>query len=191
MNHFSVAMLVASKRSGSINRRLAKAIERLAPPEIHFFDVELYDLPFYDGDLEANRPESVRLFTKVIAEADAVSIVSPEFNRSIPAVLKNAIDWGSKPLTENIWKDKVIGMTGASPGAIGTGIGQQHLRQILSILGGFVLPGEAYISFKTPDMIDDDGIIADESVENFIRAYVERFYSFIVALNGNTKTLPD
>lgn len=179
MTAISIAMLVGSKRTGSINRRLAKAIERIAPSDMRFFDVPMYDMPFYHGDLEADRPESVRAFTNAIAKADAVSIVTPEFNRSIPAVLKNAIDWGSKPLMENVWKDKVIGMTGASPGAIGTGIGQQHLRQILSILGSFVLPGEVYISFKTPDMIDDDGKVADKSVEDFLRAYTERFHAFI------------
>lgn len=177
-------MLVASNRTGSINRRLAKAIENLAPEGMTFFDVSMYDMPFYNGDLEGNRPESVNAFTQAVAKADAVSIVTPEFNRSIPGALKNAIDWGSKPLIDNVWKDKVIGMTGASPGAIGTGIGQQHLRQILSILGGFVLPGEVYISFKTPDMIDDEGKVSDKSVEDFIRAYVERLYAFISQMRG-------
>lgn len=182
MTDISVAMLVASTRTGSINRRLARAIERLAPAGMTFFDVPMYDMPFYNGDLESDRPASVRTFTQAIARADAVSIVTPEFNRSIPASIKNAIDWGSKPLTENIWKDKVVGMTGTSPGAIGTAIGQQHLRQILSILGSFVLPGEVYISFKTPDMIDDDGNVADKGVEDFIRAYVERLHAYILRM---------
>lgn len=178
----SVAMLVGSTRTGSINRRLAKAIERLAPEGMRFFDVPMDNLPFYHGDLEADRPTAVRDFTRAIAGADAVSIVTPEFNRSIPAVLKNAIDWGSKPLTENVWRDKVVGATGASPGAIGTGIGQQHLRQVLAVIGAHVLPGEVYISFKTPEMIDDDGNVGDAAVEQFLRAYVERFRTLIVRL---------
>lgn len=182
MTAFSVAMLVGSARTGSINRKLAKAIERLAPADMQFIDVPMYDMPFYHGDLEPDRPAPVRDFTRAIAQADAVSIVAPEFNRSIPAVLKNAIDWGSKPTAENVWRDKVVGMTGTTPGAIGTAIGQQHLRQVLSILGSYVLPGEVYISFKTPDMIDDDGVVADKGVEEFLRSYVERFHDYVARL---------
>lgn len=179
MTKFTVAMLVASTRTGSMNRRLAKAIERLSPADLRFIDVPMYDMPHYHGDLETDRPKSVVDFTRAIANADAVSIVTPELNRSIPGVLKNAIDWGSKPFAENIWRDKVVGMTGASPGAIGTAIGQQHLRQILSILGAFVLPGEVYIGFKSPDMIDADGNVADPAVEDFLRAYAQRFHALI------------
>lgn len=179
MTEFTVAMLVASTRTGSINRRLARAIERVSPAGLHFIDVPMYDMPHYQGDLEADRPASVVAFTRAIADADAVSIVTPEFNRSIPGVLKNAIDWGSKPYADNVWRDKVVGMTGASPGAIGTAIGQQHLRQILSILGAFVLPGEVYIGFKSPDMIDADGHVADPAVEDFLRAYAQRFHGLI------------
>jgi len=102
----------------------------------------------YNGDLEVDRPAAVRRFTDECNRAEAFLVVMPEFNRSLPAVLKNAIDWGSKPLTENVWRDKPIAMTGTSPGAIGTAVGQQHLRQILGILGAAVLGGEAYISFK-------------------------------------------
>ncbi|HEY0941950.1 MAG TPA: NADPH-dependent FMN reductase [Steroidobacter sp.] len=184
MTSIRVAMLVASARTGSINRRLAKAIECLSPAGMRYFEVPMYEMPFYHGDLEADRPRSVRDFTDAIAAADAVSIVTPEFNRSIPAVLKNAIDWGSKPLGANVWKDKVIAMTGASPGAIGTAVGQQHLRQILSILGGLVLPGEVYISFKSPDMIDDGGRVADKNVEDFLRAYAERFHAFVMRMRA-------
>jgi chromate reductase, NAD(P)H dehydrogenase (quinone) len=101
----------------------------------------------------------------------------PEFNRSLPAVLKNAIDWGSKPVTENVWRDKPVAMTGTSPGAIGTAVGQQHLRQILGILGAAVLGGEAYICYK-PDLIGSDGRLQDPTTEAFLRAYLERFAVF-------------
>jgi chromate reductase len=184
MTELHVASLIASNRTGSINRRLARAIERLAPDSMHFTEVPMYDMPFYNGDFEGDRPQPVRDFTAAIAGADIVSIVSPEFNRSIPAILKNAIDWGSKPYGSNVWRDKVIGMTGASPGAIGTAIGQQHLRQILSILGGYVLPGEVYIGFKTPDMIEEDGSIPDADVAEFLRAYVERLHAFALRMRA-------
>jgi chromate reductase, NAD(P)H dehydrogenase (quinone) len=174
-SQLEVAMLVASTRKGSINERLARAVERTAPATLHFKRVHFDMLPFYNGDLEGNRPDSVNDFVNRIRQADAVCIVTPEYNRSIPAVLKNAIDWGSKPNDSNVWRDKVIAMTGASNGGIGTAVGQQHLRQILAILGAVVLPGEAYISFKTPDMIDADGSVSDDSVRNFIAGFASRF----------------
>lgn len=178
MSQIKVAMLVGSHRTGSINRKLAKAIEKLAPDDMLFHWVEMTEMPFYNGDLESNRPQEVRAFTQAISASDAVCIVTPEFNRSIPAALKNAIDWGSKPPAENVWRNKVVAMTGTSPGAIGTALGQQHLRQILSVIGAYVLPGEVYISFKTPDMIDEDGNVNDDSVRDFIDAFVGRFHAF-------------
>ena len=88
-------------------------------------------------------------------------------------MLKNAIDWASKPADRNVWNGKVVAITGASPGAIGTALAQQHLRQILAILSAVVLPGEVYIGYKSPNMIDAAGEVADESVRNFIAAFVQ------------------
>jgi chromate reductase len=176
---FDVVMLVASRRTGSLNERLARAIERTAPKSLAFERVSMYEMPFYDGDLEVKRPEAVNRFAARIQKADAVCMVTPEYNRSIPAVLKNAIDWASKPMGHNMWRDKIVAMAGASPGAIGTAVAQQHLRQIMSILYAHVLPGEIYISFKTPDMIDADGNIADQSVNEFLTAFGARFAHFL------------
>ncbi|RJE82085.1 NAD(P)H-dependent oxidoreductase [Paracoccus onubensis] len=172
-------MLVASLRKESINLKLAKAIELYAPQSLRFDYIRMDDMPYYNGDLEGQRPESVQRFTDSIRAADGVCCVTPEYNRSIPALLKNAIDWGSKPSADNVWHNKVLAMTGASPGGIGTAVAQQHLRQILAILGCIVMPGEAYISFKTPDMIQPDGSIADESVREFITAFGARFTELI------------
>jgi chromate reductase len=172
-------MLVGSIRRESINLRLARAIEQLAPANLRFERVRMDDMPFYNADLEADRPEPVRRFVAAIEAVYAVCIVTPEYNRSIPGLVKNAIDWGSKPADRNVWRDRVIGMTGASPGAIGTALAQQHLRQTLSILGATVLPGEVYISFKTPDMIDAEGHIADDSVRGFLTAFIGRFAKLI------------
>jgi chromate reductase len=172
-------MLVGSLRRESINLRLARAIERLAPESLRFEWVRIDDLPFYNADLEPDRPEPVRRFVAAIDAVDAVCIVTPEYNRSLPAVVKNAIDWGSKPPDRNVWRDRVVAMTGASPGAIGTAVAQQHLRQTQAILSAVVLPGETYITFKTPDMIDAEGNIADDSVRGFLAAFAERFAKLI------------
>ena len=184
MTRITAALLVGSSRRQSLNRRLARAIETLAPDTISFRWIEMDRLPFYNGDLEDDRPAEVRAFTEAVAAVDAICIVTPEYNRSIPAVLKNAIDWGSKPPAANVWRDKVIAVTGTSPGAIGTAVAQAHLREILPILGAHVVPGEAYISFRTPDLIDEDGTITDPSTHDFIAAFAARLADLAVRLKG-------
>ena len=96
-------------------------------------------------------------------------------------MLKNAIDWGSRPLDRNVWKGKVAAITGTSPGAIATAVGQQHLRQVPAILGSLVIGGEAYISFK-PDLIDEDGGFANERTQAFLKAYMEPFLAVAAKL---------
>ena len=177
MKQYQVAVLVGSLRCESINRKLATAMMKLAPPSLSFYMVELGDLPMYNGDLEADRPEAVKRFAAECARADAFLLVMPEHNRSLPAVLKNAIDWGSKPMDKNVWRDKPVAMSGTSPGAIGTAVGQQHLRQIMGILGAAVLGGEAYITFK-PELIDARGNITTDSTREFLSAYMARFAVF-------------
>ncbi len=177
MKPLDVAVLVGSLRRESINRKLAEAVIRVAPDSLSFRQVALDALPMYNGDLEANRPEEVNRFTAEIARADALLFVMPEHNRSLPAVLKNAIDWGSKPNDRNVWRDKPVAMTGTSPGAIGTAVGQQHLRQILGILGASVMGGEAYVSFK-PELLDSDGNFAVASTQEFMATYMQRFAAF-------------
>ncbi|MBU0791236.1 MAG: NAD(P)H-dependent oxidoreductase, partial [Gammaproteobacteria bacterium] len=164
-------------RRESINRQLAHVMAKLAPDSLKLREVPLDELPMYNGDLEADRPEAVRRFTAECARADAFLMVMPEYNRSLPAVLKNAIDWGSKPMDRNVWRDKPVAMTGASPGAIGTAVGQQHLRQILGILGAAVLGGENYLSAK-PGFFDAEGQIADASTREFLATYLQRFATF-------------
>lgn len=183
MTTLRTAVIVGSLRRESINKKLAEAIVGLSPPTFDFFSITLADLPMYNQDLEPDRPESVRRFTSECASSDAILFVMPEFNRSIPAVLKNAIDWGSKPMDRNVWRDKPVAITGASPGAIGTAVGQQHLRQVMGILGSSVMGGEAYISFK-PDLIGTDGRIQDQNVEAFLNAYMKRFAVFAMKLTA-------
>ncbi|WP_142846652.1 NADPH-dependent FMN reductase [Telmatospirillum sp. J64-1] len=182
MNKLKVAVIVGSNRRESINRKLAEAMVRLAGNRIEARFIPIDDLPMYNLDLEADRPAAVRRFTEAVAANGAFLFVTPEFNRSIPAVLKNAIDWGSKPMDQNVWKGKVAAITGTSPGAIGTAVGQQHLRQILGVLGSLVMGGEAYISFK-PDLIDGNGDITVAATRDFLQAYMDNFLSLAEKLN--------
>jgi chromate reductase, NAD(P)H dehydrogenase (quinone) len=111
-----------------------------------------------------------------LAGADAVLIVTPEHDRSIPAVLKNAVDWGARPYGKNSWAGKPAFITGTSPGAIGSAIAQQHLRSVMVSLGTILLGGEAYVTFK-PNLIDEHGNIGDESTKTFLQGFVDRFAS--------------
>jgi len=176
-----VGIIVGSNRRESINRRLAKALANLAADELDFGWIGIDTLPMYNQDLEADRPDAVRRFTADVARYPALLFVTPEHNRSVPAVLKNAIDWGSKPTERNVWRGKVAAITGTSFGAIGTAVGQQHLRQILAILGVLVMGGEAYISFR-PDPVDDDGNFLDASKRAFCKAYMDRFAALATKL---------
>ena len=187
MRKLKVAVIVGSNRRESINRNLAEALVRLAGARIDAHFIRIDDLPIYSADLETERPANVQRFTKEVAETDAVLVVMPEHNRSLPAVLKNAIDWGSKPAADNVWKGKVTAITGTSPGAIGTAVGQQHLRQILGVLGAMVVGGEAYISFK-PDLIDEGGEITNETTRAFLHQYVDTFLSMAMKLTAPNVT---
>jgi chromate reductase, NAD(P)H dehydrogenase (quinone) len=174
MKKIRLAVIVGSNRRDSINRRLAVALARLGADRFDAEFIQIDDLPMYNYDLEEDRPASVRRFTDQVAAAQTVLFVTPEFNRSIPAVLKNAIDWGSKPMENNVWKGKAVAITGTSPGAIGTAVGQQHLRQVLGILGSLVMGGEAYVSFP-PGLIDEAGDVTVERTRGFLASFMEQF----------------
>jgi chromate reductase, NAD(P)H dehydrogenase (quinone) len=184
MDKTNIAVIVGSNRKKSINRQLAEALVALIGDRAETSFIQIDDLPMYNPDLEPNRPESVNRFTQEVKAADAVLIVMPEYNRSVPAVLKNAIDWGSKPMSDNVWSSKVTAITGTSPGAIGTAVGQQHLRQILGILGSLVMGGEAYITYK-PDLIDNIQITNNDT-RSFLQDYINKFLILADTLNDST-----
>ena len=181
MTKQTVGVIVGSNRRESINRRLALALAKLASDHFDVSWIRIDDLPMYNQDLEGNRPEVVNRFTDEVRRVPALLFVTPEHNRSLPAVLKNAIDWGSKPTDKNVWRGKTAAITGTSFGAIGTAVGQQHLRQILGILGVTVMGGEAYISFK-PDPVDTEGNFQDESKRVFCKAYMDQFAALVAKL---------
>ena len=177
MAKVKVAVVVGSNRRDSINRKLAQALAGLAEGRLAFHFVSIEDLPLYNQDLEGELPQSVVRFKSEIAAADAVLFVTPEHNRSIPAVLKNAIDWGARPYGQNSWSGKSAAITGTSPGALGTAVAQ-HLRRVLGTLGALVMGGEAYISFK-PGLLDSNGTIADETTRGFLKAFVDQFAALV------------
>ncbi|MGW9264113.1 NADPH-dependent FMN reductase [Gordonia terrae] len=171
-----VGVLVGSLRRESVNRKLASAMADLVPDRLSFTEIALDAIPMYNGDLEPDRPASVDEFTDTIRRHDAILLVMPEYNRSVPAVLKNAIDWGSKPPQANVWMDKPVALAGISPGAISTAAGQLHLRQVLGALGAAVLGGEAYLSTLS-EPFRPDGALQD-SVQEFLCDYLNRFADF-------------
>ena len=171
MTKFKLGVIVGSNRRDSINRKLAQALIKLGSNEFDANIIRIDDLPLYNQDLEAALPEEVSRLKSHIADADALLFVTPEHSRSIPAVLKNAIDWGARPWGKNSWTGKLAAVTGTSTGAIGTAIAQQHLRAVLGDLGMVLMGGEAYITYK-PEMVDAKDDVADESTRKFLKDFL-------------------
>jgi chromate reductase len=169
-----IAVIVGSNRRESINRKLAVALVRLGAGKFEATFARIGDLPMYNQDNEGALPPEVVRFKDEIARADGVLIVTPEHDRSIPAVLKNAIDWGARPWGKSSWSGKPAFIAGTSPGAIGSALAQQHLRSVMTGLGMILLGGEAYVTFK-PDLIDEHGNIGDDNTKKFLADFVDRF----------------
>jgi chromate reductase, NAD(P)H dehydrogenase (quinone) len=176
-----IAVIVGSNRRDSINRKLAQALVRLGAGKFDANFARIDDLPMYNQDNEGNLPPEVERFKNDLARADGVLIVTPEHDRSIPAALKNAIDWGARPWGKNSWTGKPAFITGTSPGAIGSALAQQHLRSVMTGLGMILLGGEAYVTFK-PNLIDEDGTIGDDSTKKFLQDFVARFAHLVFRL---------
>ncbi|HWJ05826.1 MAG TPA: NADPH-dependent FMN reductase [Steroidobacteraceae bacterium] len=180
MTTYQVGYFVGSLAKASINRKLARALIRLSPRELEFHEIEFGNLPLYSYDYDADYPAVAREFKTAIEKADAILFVTPEYNRSIPGALKNAIDWASRPWGQNSFTRKPSAVIGTSPGAIGTAIAQQQLRSVLSFCNSPQMNApEAYIQFK-PDLIDDQGAVGDKSTEEFLRKYMQELHGFIV-----------
>jgi len=176
---YTVGYFVGSLARGSINRKLARALTRLAPSELHMREIPIGDLPLYSYDYDADYPPPGRALKEAIASVDAVLFVTPEYNRSIPGALKNAIDWASRPWGQNSFTRKPSAMIGASPGKIGTAVGQQHLRSVLSFCNSPQMNAiEAYIEF-TPGLVTDDGEVTVDATREFLQGYMTEFHAFI------------
>jgi chromate reductase len=178
-----IAVIVGSNRRESINRKLAQALIKLGAGKFDATIARIDDLPIYNQDHEGNLAPEVARFKDEIKRADGVLIVTPEHNRSVPTALKNAIDWGARPYGTSVWPGKPGFITGTSPGAIGTALVQANLRTVMLGLGMTLLGGESYVTFK-PNLIDDQGNIADESTKKFLQDFVDRFATLVTKLKA-------
>ena len=176
---YKVGYLIGSLSTKSINRLLARALERAAPSDLQMSEISFKELPLYSYDYDPDYPPVARAFKDAIAAVDAVLFVTPEYNRSIPGALKNAIDWASRPYGQNSFTRKPSAVIGTSPGKIGTAVGQQHLRSILAFCNSPLMNAiEAYIQFE-PGLINEDGEVSNDSTRAFLQNYMAEFHGFI------------
>jgi len=179
MKSYRVGYIVGSLAAASINRKLAKALVRLAPPGLALAEIPIRDLPLYNYDFDADFPAPARAYKKALEEAQALLFVTPEYNRGIPGALKNAIDWGSRPKRANSFGRKPSAVIGTSEGKIGTAAAQRELHSVLgAVASPQMVSPEAYIQF-TPNLIDDEGNVADEKVKAFLSKFMAAFEKFL------------
>jgi chromate reductase len=175
----TVAVIVGSLRKESVTRKVARAIEALAPDHLRFEEVEIGDLALFNQDEEATPPAPYVAFRDRIRAADAVLFATPEYNRSVPGVLKNAIDVGSRPYGHSVWNGKPAAVVSVSPGAIGAFGANHHLRQSLVFLNMPVLQQpEAYVG-NAFTLFDESGALVNEGTEDFLRSFAETFAAWI------------
>ena len=183
MTQYKIAVVVGSLRKDSLNRKLALALAHLAPEQFTFEHVDIGDLPLYNQDHDGNPPASVMRLKTEISSAQGLLFITPEYNRSIPGVLKNAIDHASRPYGQSVWSGKPAGVIGVSVGAIGTALAQQHLRNILAYLDVPTLgQPEAFIQNKE-GLFDDKGHVAEAS-KQFLQNWVDKYVAWVKIHNG-------
>jgi len=179
MSQYNIAIIVGSLRKESFNKTLAVALTRLAPPEFHFTHLEIGDLPLYNQDDDDDMASSVKRLKADIAAADGVMFLTPEYNRSIPGVLKNALDHASRPYGQSAWAGKPAGVMGVSVGSIGTATAQQHLRNILAYLDMPIMgQPEAYVEMKE-GLFDSVGNIGEGS-RKFMQEWMDRYGAWVI-----------
>jgi chromate reductase, NAD(P)H dehydrogenase (quinone) len=180
----NVAILVGSLRKGSFNKKLAEALVKLSPKELRFENIAIGDLPLYNQDLDGDGvqpPAAWTVFRQKVKGFDAVLFVTPEYNRSISGVLKNALDVGSRPYGKSVWDAKPAAVVSASPGAMGGFGANHHLRQSLVFLNMPTLQQpEAYIG-HVANLVSEDGAIANEGTREFLRGFMNAFAAWIEA----------
>jgi chromate reductase, NAD(P)H dehydrogenase (quinone) len=178
VSQYKIAVIVGSLRRDSFNRKLATALTKLAPAELSFHAAQINDLPLYNQDDDAAQSPPVKRLKAEIAESQGLLFVTPEYNRSIPGVLKNAIDNASRPYGQSVWAGKPAGIIGISVGAIGTAVAQQHLRTILAYLDVPTLgQPEAFIQMKD-GLFETDGSIGAAS-RQFLQGWMDRYVAWI------------
>ncbi|MCI2808801.1 NADPH-dependent FMN reductase [Eoetvoesiella caeni] len=179
MSTYQIAVVVGSLRKDSNNRKLAHAIVKLAPAEFSFKEVEIGDLPLYNQDQDGNQADSVKRLKSEISASQGVLFVTAEYNRSIPGVLKNALDNASRPYGQSAWAGKPAGVLGSSIGAIGSALAQQHLRNVLAYLNMPTLgQPEAFIHI-TEGFFDASGNFANESTKKFLQSWMDAYVAWV------------
>ncbi|GAA1777688.1 NADPH-dependent FMN reductase [Luedemannella helvata] len=180
MGTYSVGYFVGSLSSTSINRELSKVLLRVAPDDLTFHEIPIGNLPLYSPDYDADYPRSGLDLKDAIGRSQAILFVTPEYNRSIPGALKNAIDWASRPWGRNSFDHMPTAMIGASTGEIRTALAQQSLRAVLSFCNARQMTSpEAYIRY-TPELFPGDGAVTNKGTEDFLAAFMNDFRDYIV-----------
>ena len=180
MATYKVGYFVGSLSSKSINRELAQALIRLAPEDLDFHEIAIGNLPLYSPDFDADYPPEPLALKNAIRQSQAVLFVTPEYNRSIPGALKNAIDWASRPWGQNSFDHIPAAVIGASIGQIGTALAQQSLRAVLSFCNARQMTApEAYIQYS-PEIFPGNGEVADGATRKFLSTYMAEFRDHIV-----------
>ena len=174
-----IAVVVGSLRKDSFNKQLAHAVASLAPDDFSFDFPDIGVLPLYNQDYDTDLPDVARRFKQQIEDADGLLFVTPEYNRSIPGVLKNAIDWASRPYGTNSWRGKPGAVLGTSPGAMGTALSQQHLRNVLAHLDVALLGQPEVFIQHDATKIDSGGRILSDDTRNFLQFFVDRYAAWI------------
>ena len=175
MGAYKVGYFVGSLSSTSINRKLSQALIRLAPDDFEFAEIPIGGLPLYSPDFDDDYPPEAQALKEALAASDAVLFITPEYNRSIPGALKNAIDWASRPWGQNSFDHMPAAVIGASVGQIGTAVAQQSLRGVLSYCNARQMTApEAYIHFQ-PEVYADSGEVTDEDTAAFLREFMQEF----------------
>ena len=176
---YQVGYFVGSLSSESINRTLSKALIHHAPDDLEFTEIPIGDLPLYNRDLDGDYPAPARALKEAVEASQAILFVTPEYNRSIPGALKNAIDWASRPWGQNSFDHVPAAVIGASPSGIGTAVAQQSLRAVLSFCNARQMTApEAYINFR-PDVYAADGSVSDPDLEKILTDYMQEFRDHI------------
>jgi chromate reductase len=189
---YKIAIIVGSLREGSINRKVARSICALRGDNLDCSMVEIGDLPLYNQDYDANPPEQYVRFRKQIAEADGVLFCSPEYNRGIPGVLKNAIDVGSRPYGQSVFDKKPAAIVTASPGSIG-GFGANHqIRQACVFLNMPVMQQpEAYLGHVTEDSFDDSGHLKEGPLKQLVTSLAHAFHDWVDMIHRSRQLLAE
>ena len=181
MADIHVLGFAGSLRKASYNRALLRAAQKLAPAGMTIVAHDLIDVPLYNGDVEAaGDPPGVVAFKDAIRVADGVLMVTPEYNHGVPGVMKNAVDWASRPPRDAVLSGKPVGLIGASPGQIGTARGQSQLRQAFEFTNSYCMPQPEVLVYRAHEKFDPEGNLTDAKTAEFLGKYLEAFKAWVL-----------